>query len=239
LLLVIATIGVLMGLLVPALGGAREAARRTQCLNNLRQMALTALQYVDRHGGSFPVAYATRVEGDVLTSYAWDVTVIAAPGRPVQIMPGTLWEGAATLEIQQCPSYEGEANWAAAPYTGYNYNTSYIGHGEHENVPEPARLQSLANLSRTALFGDGQYGGGANKFMRAPFASEGDATFSGRWAGTQGYRHLECTNVAFCDGHAETRADAFVETDDYQGAKQIAPGTGFLSPDNRLYGESE
>ncbi len=56
LLVVIAIIGVLVSLLLPAVQAAREAARRTQCLNQMRQIALAVHQYEGVNGALPPHA---------------------------------------------------------------------------------------------------------------------------------------------------------------------------------------
>src|SRR4051812_14150210 len=221
LLVVIGIIALLLGLLLPALSSARESSKAVTCLSNLRQIVSAASAYVTANEGRYPVAQWTSTDGGRVVSYAWDLTTVTEPGQPARVVPGLIWGGGDLTRVQQCPSYEGRSNTTADPYTGYNYNTSYIGHGQGEAVEAPARASAVRKPSETAIFGDGQYTAGANKYMRAPFPNPGDADFPSRFAGTQGFRHRGKTNVAFCDGHAEALGRRY--TDNADGGASVAP----------------
>jgi len=237
LIVVIAVITVLMAVMVPVLSQAREQGRSTVCLNNLRQMAIAAEVYASGNDGSYPPAYYNQMDEEQFVSWCWDFTTVRRwddDGVVTEVRPGLLWGSTGAERVHQCPSFRGDDNWFADPYTGYNYNTSYIGCDAREYPPASAKVTEVANPAGTALFGDGQWSQGANKFMRAPWSNPREAGFSGRYAGTQGYRHLGRTNVAFCDGHAEPWKERHTETYEYERAN-IAEGTGFLSADNSLY----
>lgn len=75
LLVVIAIIGILVALLLPAIQAAREAARRTQCGNNLRQLSIACHNYADRNQGKLPY------NSDPAGLFCWPATQCAANGQ--------------------------------------------------------------------------------------------------------------------------------------------------------------
>lgn len=70
LLVVVAIIGTLVALLLPAVQAARAAARRTQCSSNMRQVGLAMAQFCDAHRGRFPDNSHTNATGSWIYTIA-------------------------------------------------------------------------------------------------------------------------------------------------------------------------
>ena len=76
LLVVIAIIGTIVGLLLPAVQSAREAARRSKCLSNLKQMGLAVLNY-ESAKARFPAGYyQAEVYSDVSSQYSFALPIL-------------------------------------------------------------------------------------------------------------------------------------------------------------------
>jgi prepilin-type N-terminal cleavage/methylation domain-containing protein/prepilin-type processing-associated H-X9-DG protein len=238
-LVTIGIIGLLAGVLLPAVTRVNEIARGTRCKSQLRQMAIAAQTYATWTDDGWPVAVEYDNDG-VHTTRAWDWVQTTAGEL---IGPGALWSFSDNPgEVMQCPSYTGDTNFAD-PFTGYAYNTSYLGAEETWTMTGDGDVRSgvaphaCSRSTTCAMFGCAGRRGGTHKFMRAPLNREG-MDLPTLYSGGQAFRHTGATNVVHVDGHVGgygTPKPGRLATEELLANYMDYPDNGFLSDDDHAY----
>ncbi len=185
LLVVIAIIAILAAILFPVFAKAREKARQSSCLSNVKQLALAAMQYVSDYDEIFFPRYVPNISPMPAGAIVWG----AAAGQPSLLEPYTK-----NAQIMYCPSLVNRF--------GYGYNLA-------------ASMKALATIQRPAdmiVFGDDTFGSrwyyspsqglanwGAN-FVDPPGTVDPNII----WGQNCPYgRHNSGVNLAFTDGHTK------------------------------------
>ena len=195
LLVVIAIIAILASILFPVFARARENARKTSCLSNLKQISLAFIQYAQDYDERYPLTSFGA------TNISW--TVGAQP-----YMKST--------QLFRCPSDNADV-WktpAAPPTTNY-FTTSYLMNAWMAGTAPYTNQSAIQSTSKVVLLTESS-GVGRDHFhpfnwvndLSGPSGTPTNGPLSWTFDATKNQtieialtRHLDGFNVAYCDGH--------------------------------------
>jgi prepilin-type N-terminal cleavage/methylation domain-containing protein/prepilin-type processing-associated H-X9-DG protein len=209
LLVVIAIIAILAAILFPVFAQAREKARQTSCLSNLKQLGTAVMMYVQDYDEMFPLQsqapYAT-CPGRTTGHYALE------DGCQYPTWFGSLLTYTKNREINVCPSApvhpsEGPTQYSKSSY-GYNGLLGSIRAGETANpMPVPA-IAGVGRPAETGMLYDW-----ATTWRRS---QPGPRWINNRWCNAisgqaQTFIHNQGFNIAYADGHAKWAKTSWAE----------------------------
>jgi prepilin-type N-terminal cleavage/methylation domain-containing protein/prepilin-type processing-associated H-X9-DG protein len=208
-LVVIAIIGLLAAILFPVFARARENARRTACASNLKQIGLGLLQYLQDFDEKMPASAYGGVAADSNNSsaYKWmDAIFPYVKSEQIFVCPSD----AGARYVHSKSLKDGESTH---DYGSYGQNGAYRLGGDSQTPPRSSTylvsVASIAAPSQTVWSVDcsnrdeanGSYG---FSWDNSAFNPNVVANASGIFQLEKiSARHLETTNVLFCDGHAK------------------------------------
>ena len=209
-LVVVAILGLIAGLSVPAIGRARSFSQQTACTSNLRTLQQATMNYSSENDGLFPTAIhptnnfaiTLACEGYLGLAGAgfWerlDSWVALSQRRA----PFALWCRAA------------EACEARAPYGNMATYCMNVNVGQDFRVSSPRKTAQVASPSKTALYMDGCFSRGSGYDVRVGESGLFPAAMHPPYLYKQSNNPARSVNVVFIDGHVEMRRIADIPTD--------------------------
>jgi prepilin-type N-terminal cleavage/methylation domain-containing protein/prepilin-type processing-associated H-X9-DG protein len=191
LLVVIAIIAILAAILFPVFARAREKARQTSCLSNIKELGLAVHMYVQDYDEMYPTAWWVSndsmgyIWADCLDPYTQNLQIFTCPSDPAH---GARRYGR--------PNSRGFDNIDRGNL-GYAWNSNYYG-STPPNAHSPRRCAAAdVKLPAETIVMTDWYG-----VFESASSSSINSRFTSSPPRKDVYRHNEQCNVAFCDGHA-------------------------------------
>ena len=208
LLVVIAVIGILAALLLPALARGKASAWRANCASNLRQLGFAAQLYWDDSGSRcFQWYYGVTNSGE-LYWFGWLGT--GAEGqRPVDLSAGVLYPYVRDSNVRICPAlnyapsqFKLKANVPICSY-GYNAALSVGGPAAPLNISRVSHPTELTLFADAAQANDFQAPASrSNPMLEEWYYLDNPTNYSSMsYYAHDHFRHAQKASVAFCDGH--------------------------------------
>ncbi|MCS7266298.1 MAG: type II secretion system GspH family protein [Armatimonadetes bacterium] len=194
LLVVIAIISILAAILFPVFSLAREKARQTLCLSNIRQLATATMQYVQDHYETLPMSVYLSLNSSFQPCAFTVLSAVEPYVRNRQIYQCPSEPRALNIHIgfQGLGLIGGECNNFQA--SSYVSNSGLFVSGNlppFQTAQIPVRIAEISLPAETAMSWDGNLAGFSGRCNFAP----SQPIIQGR--------HFEFANVNFADGHSK------------------------------------